>query len=58
MLLKEPQSIALQVGLARALVSTGRIDDAVAVLTALPEDSEYSTQIDQLLRISTYVNLD
>ena len=58
LLVKEPQSIAMRVGLARALISTGRIDDAVGVLSAIPDDSEYGTEIDQLLRIATYVNLN
>lgn len=52
LLLGRPESVPLQIGLARSMIKTGAIDEAVAVLTTLPDSTGYSGQIGRLLEIA------
>jgi clan AA aspartic protease (TIGR02281 family) len=52
LLLDRPESVPLQIGLARAMIKTGAIDEAVAALHALPDTTGYTGQIGRLLEIA------
>jgi len=52
LLLDRPESVPLQIGLARAMIKTGAIDEAVAALNALPDTTGYTGQIGRLLEIA------
>ena len=52
LLLDRPDSVPLQIGLARAMIKTGAIDEAVAALNALPDTTGYTGQIGRLLEIA------
>jgi len=50
--LLRPDSVPFQIGLARALVHAGDIDEAVSLLDALPDSAEYAGQIDRLKQMA------
>ena len=46
---RKPEYEALQLGLSRALLRTGRKERAIAILNALPKESEHKHEINELL---------
>jgi len=52
LLLVRPDSVELQLGLARAMIKAGAVDQAVVALSAMPETMGHAGQIERLLEIA------